>query len=68
MDKILKVHFDKFMEQGKLPPELKENKECKGCKLFDNKELLAEWRNNFKGIKLEDKEGNILHGAVDNCS
>ncbi|MDP2672989.1 MAG: PD-(D/E)XK nuclease family protein [Nanoarchaeota archaeon] len=66
MDKILKVHFDKFMEQEKLPPELKENKECKGCKLFDNKELLSEWRNNFKGIKWEDKEGNILHGAVDN--
>lgn len=65
MDSILKVHFDKFMEKGKLPPELK-IKECEGCKLFDDKDLLKIWRNNFKGISWQDKEGNILHGAVDN--
>jgi len=28
--------------------------------------LLAIWRSNFKGIKYEDKDGNILRGAVDN--
>jgi len=66
MDGILKKHFDKFMERGKLPPELKENEECKGMKLFDDADLLKEWRNNFKGISCTDKEGNILHGAVDN--
>lgn len=66
MDRILKAHFDKFMEKGILPPELCENKECAGLKLFNNKELLKIWRNNFKGISYTDKKGNTLHGAVDN--
>jgi hypothetical protein len=66
MDRILKVHFDKFMEQGKFPPELQENDCVKGCKLFDDAEKLKLWRNNFKGIQWTDKEGNILMGAVDN--
>jgi len=64
MDKILKEHFDSFMEKGELPPELKElNGEVK---LFDEKELLKEWRSNFKGIQWTDKKGNIFKGAVDN--
>ena len=35
-------------------------------KLFDNIELLKIWRSNFKGIRWEDENGNILFGAVDN--
>lgn len=66
MDSILKTHFDKFRDNGLLPPELKENGDCKDCKLFDNKELLKIWRNNLKGIVWTDEDGNILHGAVDN--
>ncbi len=66
MDNILKVHFDKFRDKGKLPPELSENKECKDCTLFSDAELLRVWRNNLKGITWKDEEGNILHGAVDN--
>ncbi len=66
MDSILKKHFDRFMQNGKLPPEIKENKECKGCKLFNDVELLKVWRSNFKGMSVKDKAGNILHGAVDN--
>ena len=66
MDKIIKAHFDRFMEKGKLPPELCENQDCKGLKLFDNKELLKEWRSNFKGVRWTDGEGNIFFGAVDN--
>jgi hypothetical protein len=67
MDKILKEHFNRFRDKGKLPPELSKS-ECAHdkCKLFDDRELLAIWRSNFKGISYEDKEGNILHGAVDN--
>jgi len=65
MDRVLKVHFDSFMGKGKLPPELC-NDECKNLKLFDNKELLKEWRNNLKGIQWKDSNGNILKGAVDN--
>ena len=66
MDSILKVHFDKFMRKGELPPELCNNTECKNMKLFDNEEKLKTWRSNLKGISWTDKEGNILHGAVDN--
>ena len=67
MDKILKVHFDKFRDKGILPPEL-DKSECKeeGCLLFEDKEKLQIWRNNLKGISYTDHEGNILNGAVDN--
>jgi len=66
MDKILKEHFDRFMEQGKLPPELHTNG-LQHYKLFNDKLLLKQWRNNLKGIQWLDKETNILlHGAVDN--
>lgn len=63
MDKILKTHFDSFRDKGLLPPELQE---LEGVKLFDNVELLGEWRNNRKGIQWIDEEGNVLRGAVDN--
>ena len=65
MDKVLKVHFDAFMEKGELPPELC-NEECKDLKLFDDKELLKVWRSNFKGIQWKDKEENLYRGAIDN--
>jgi len=66
MDRILKNHFDKFMDKGELPPELCDNRECKNMKLFDDKERLKVWQNNWKGISFTDKNGNELHGAVDN--
>jgi len=66
MDGILKAHFDKFMKQGKLPPELCDKSECKNLRLFDDEEKLTVWRNNFKGISWTDKEGNVIRGAVDN--
>ncbi len=66
MDKILKEHFDRFMEKDELPPELKTEDCINKCKLFDDKELLKIWRSNFKGISWTDKKGNILRGAVDN--
>jgi len=65
MDKILKLHFDKFMEKGEMPPELKEEEEVYGCKLFDDEEKLKVWRSNFKGLAYEE-DGVLLHGAVDN--
>jgi len=67
MDKILKVHFDNFMEKGDLPPEIKEYGLNMGYKLFDDKAKLEIWRNNFKGIQYKDKtSGILLRGAVDN--
>lgn len=65
MDRILKLHFDSFMEKGELPPELCNN-ECKELKLFDDKDLLKVWRSNLKGISWKDEEGNLFRGAVDN--
>jgi len=67
MDKILKTHFDKFRDIESLPPELAKS-ECKddGCKLFNDSEKLKIWRNNLKGISFTNKDGNELHGAVDN--
>src|SRR3989344_4920546 len=62
MDKILKEHFDRFMSQEKLPPELKE---IKDCKLFDDKEKLKIWRSNLKGISYQEDD-ILLHGAIDN--
>jgi len=62
MDKVLKNHFDSFMQKGLMPPELKNF----DGKLFDDTELLNTWRNNFKGISYKDRKGNILHGAIDN--
>ncbi len=66
MDKILKTHFDNFMERGLLPPELCNNSECANLKLLDDKELLKEWRNSRKGLWYEDSKGNVLHGGIDN--
>lgn len=66
VDKILKEHFDSFIEKGQLPSELK-NCDIIDCNLFDNKELLKVWRNNFKGIEYLDKNsGILLRGAIDN--
>ena len=64
MDAILKNHFDSFAEKGELPPELVQ--EHIKAKLFDNFELLNEWRKNLRGIQFTDTKGNLLRGAVDN--
>ena len=64
MDRVLKDHFDRFLEKGELPPELQELNE--EVTLFDDKELLKAWRNNRKGIQWIDEKGNIFIGAVDN--
>ena len=66
MDRVLKIHFDKFMRKGLLPPELKDNGDTKGMLLFDDEKLLTEWRNSRKGLWFEDDKGNVLHGGVDN--
>lgn len=67
MDKVLKEHFDRFMERGLLPPELKSEECVGGCNLFDDKKLLKIWRSNLKGITYKDEEsGVVLRGAVDN--
>ena len=67
MDKILKEHFDRFIEKNLLPPELKNLKALEGCSLFNDKEKLDTWRNYRKGLRYRDKESGItLMGAIDN--
>lgn len=67
MDRVLKNHFDKFMEKGELPPEIREYGVGNGYKLFSDKAKLDVWRSNFKGIQYKDKtSGILLRGAVDN--
>ena len=66
IDKILKEHFDKFRDRGELPPEISKNSNCANMKLFDDKEKMKVWQSNFKGVSWKDKNGNELHGAVDN--
>src|SRR3989338_1383334 len=66
MDGILKKHFDKFRDKGLLHPELCNNSDCSDMRLFNDPELMKSWRNNLKGIRWTDDEGNILFGAVDN--
>ncbi len=64
MDRILKEHFDSYLDKDELPPVLKKHKV--DAKLFNNRELLDKWRNNRIGISWKDEKGNILKGAVDN--
>jgi predicted RecB family nuclease len=64
MDKILKAHFDSFRDRNELPPELAELKGT--IRLFQDRRLLEEWRNNYRGITWTDPNGNVLRGAVDN--
>ncbi len=65
IDRLLKVHFDRFRDNNELPPELK--KHNIDAELFHDKELLSVWRNNLKGIEYLNKRHNILlRGAVDN--
>ena len=66
MDRILKIHFDKFRGKGELPPELCDHNHCQDMKLFEDEELLKIWQNNWKGVSWTDEKGNELHGAVDN--
>jgi len=62
MDRIFKKHFDSFSEKGLLPPELGQVKDLQP---FADRELLKVWRNNLKGIRWTDDEGNLFRGAVD---
>jgi len=66
MDRILKKHFDRFALRGILPPELKERSIFSKIKLFNDLKQLDIWRNNRKGVSYTDREGNVLHGAIDN--
>ena len=64
MDRKLKIYFDKYRKEGKLPPELKGKVEGK---LYDNLERMNVWRNARKGLSWTDENGDVLFGAIDDC-
>ncbi len=64
VDFLVKKEFDKYRNEGTLPPVLKKFG-IKDAKLFTGPEL-SEWRNNFKGVAYYDEHLNAtLYGAVD---
>lgn len=64
IDLVLKRHFDTFREVCQLPPELVNKANCEDTQLYNKPELKI-WRDNFKGLKYIDSNGNILVGAID---
>ena len=64
MDRKLKIYFDKYRKEGKLPPELRGKVEGK---LFDNMDKMDVWRNARKGLSWTDENGDVLAGAIDDC-
>jgi hypothetical protein len=64
VDLLLKEEFDKYRARKELPPLILANNIP--AKLFQNQELINEWRDNFKGIRYYDSDLDaILFGAVD---
>jgi CRISPR/Cas system-associated exonuclease Cas4 (RecB family) len=64
IDRKLKIYFDKYRKEGKLPPELKGKVDGK---LYDNMAKMDTWRNARKGLSWTDDNGDILFGAIDDC-
>lgn len=64
MDSRLKSRYDKYREQGELPPELEEK--VKGVRLFPDLDQLEEWRNNKTALRFVDEELEYqLEGKID---
>ena len=67
MDRVLKEHFDSFIQKGVLPPELANEPLALGCTLFDDLDKLNEWRDCRRGLQVVDQDtGILLRGAIDN--
>ncbi len=63
MDKVIKEYFDQCRKEGRRPDELADLPA--DINLYQDLKQLATWRNNFKGIRWDDTEGNTLFGAID---
>lgn len=65
MDEILKNRYDCFRKNHTFPPEAKEL-EKDGVKVFNNLQLLNEWRENMNPLRITDKDiGYIFQGKID---
>lgn len=64
MDTLLKAEFDEHRAAGTLPPILADAK--MPARLFRDAARLAEWRDNFQGLRWTEAEtGHTLFGAID---
>jgi len=62
MDEKLKNRYDGFRKKGELPPEIADYK----GKLFEDLDVLNEWRNNKKSLQyINEKDGYVLAGKLD---
>ena len=61
MDWILKDHFDSYQGTNELPPSLAM---LEGMSLFDDREKLKVWQNNYVGINTRVGQ-DLVRGAVD---
>lgn len=63
MDEKLKTRYDIFRKKGEVPPEIKS---LTWIRLFDNIELLNEWRNNRTALRYaNEKDGYVFEGKLD---
>ncbi len=62
MDGLIKKHFDKYRESGKLPPELEAKIKLKPVP----QALLDKWRNWRTGLSYEE-DNACLRGGLDEC-
>lgn len=66
-DRILKIYFDKFRLENKLPPEIDGKVEGK---LFTDQEILRKWQNALRPSLIFDhpiENGFRLAGGLDDC-
>ena len=63
MDRVLKIHFDSYIEKNQLPPELIKHKV--EANLFPDIQKLQVWRDYKRGLQWTDEKGNVLKGAID---
>ena len=64
MDRGIKLHFDNFRAQAKLPPEL-HGPNFEGVELYPNQAQLNKWREWRTGLEYKDPDGSSLSGALD---
>lgn len=64
MDRVIKDYFDTFRKKGAMPPEFMVDS-FKGVHLYSNQSQLDLWRDWKTGPRLEEPDGTVLFGAID---
>lgn len=64
MDRVIKTYFDAFRKKGILPPEFMVDG-FRDVQLYSNQAQLDLWREWKTGPRLEESDGTVLFGAID---